>query len=149
MERMELTESKKELEHDFIKCLKDVDFKNYNPYSRSFMEALFIGQMWELICRLGNHVGSTDEESDMQEHATAASSVQKKHEDILEEIDGARKYLKMANTTGDSVYKGMASDELRHAEILMKKAGQKFSSPEDKKFLAEMENTVKQITSQM
>lgn len=85
-----------ELEHDFKEALSNVDFKEYDPYSRPFMKALFIGQMWSIMKMLCE-------------------------DDIEEELDGAENYIRIYEETGDSAYKGMASDELRHADILIKK----------------------------
>lgn len=95
----------KELEHDFEDALKEVDFSAYSPYSREYMKALFIGQMWELMKELHGEI--KDENSEC--------------EDIEEELDGAKKYHDVYKRTGDVQFKDMASDELRHAGILIKK----------------------------
>ena len=42
-------------------------------------------------------------------------------DDVEEELDGARKYWEQYQETGDSQYRDMAHDELRHAGILIKK----------------------------
>lgn len=86
-----------ELRSDFKKCLEHIDFEQYDPYSRPFMRALFIGQMYMCLNTLENS------------------------DDIEEELDGARKYWLMFQETGDVSYKEMAQDELRHAGILIKK----------------------------
>ena len=39
-----MKEDLKELRKDFKEALSHIDFKNYNPYGRRFMEASFIGQ---------------------------------------------------------------------------------------------------------
>ncbi len=106
-----------ELEHDFKNALEDVDFTAYSPYSREYMKALFIGQMWDLVRKLH----------------------EEKEGDIQEEFDGAKKYLDMYKTTGDSTYKEMAADELRHAGILIKKHLAKATSQEEKDALNAME----------
>ena len=41
-----MREALKELEHDFKKAVKDIDFTRYDPYSREVMKALFIGQLY-------------------------------------------------------------------------------------------------------
>ena len=86
-----------ELKHDFNKAVAHIDFKEYDPYSRAFMKALFIGQMYmvaKCICE---------------------------EDDISEELDGAEKYWDMYLKSNDSQYKEMAHDELKHAGILIKK----------------------------
>lgn len=86
-----------ELRKDFKSALSKIDFTAYDPYSRPFMNALFIGQMF--MCMQALECG----------------------DDVEEELDGARKYYAMFQETGDSTYKDMAGDELRHAGILIKK----------------------------
>ena len=84
------------LREDFKDALSKIDFtKEYDPYSRPFMKALFIGQLL-MAC---------DELED----------------DVEEELDGARKYWELYQQTSDVQYKEMAHDELRHAGILIKK----------------------------
>lgn len=86
-----------ELRRDFEEAVSRVDFKKYDPYSREFMKALFIGQM----------------------HMAAKSLCDE--DDVEEELDGAEKYYEVYSRTGDAAYKDMASDELRHAGTLIKK----------------------------
>ena len=87
----------KELRKDFKDALSKVDFKEYDPYSKKFMTASFIGQMWFLIKTLMND------------------------DDVEEEIEGARTYFEKYLETSDTQYRDMAKDELRHAGILIKK----------------------------
>ncbi|MBP5451543.1 MAG: hypothetical protein J6Y16_04835 [Treponema sp.] len=110
-----------ELEHDFKNALEDVDFTAYSPYSREYMKALFIGQMWDLVKKL--HEGK---ETSM-------------YGDIEEELDGAKKYYDMYKKTGDSQFREMAADELRHAGILIKKHTVKASTKEEKDNLNALE----------
>ena len=42
-------------------------------------------------------------------------------DDVEEELDGAKKYMDMFYETGDSSFRDMAKDELKHAGILIKK----------------------------
>lgn len=92
---MERTE---ELKKDFKAALSRIDFtKEYDPCSYAFQKALDLGQMWTLLCRLDCD------------------------DDVVEEIDGAKKYLALYEVTKDVSYKEMAHDELRHAGILIKK----------------------------
>ena len=89
-----------ELKKDFEKCLEKIDFEKYNPYSREFMNALFVGQMWLCIKSL---------EEDL---------------DIEEEIEGAVKYYEMYKTTKDVNFREMAKDELKHAGLLIRRLKQ-------------------------
>lgn len=91
-----------ELKKDFRHASENIDPNGYDPFSRKFMEALFIGQMWQIL-------------HDMKEVSGDIFS------DIEEEFDGARKYYKIYEETGDNSYKEMSSDEIRHAGILIKK----------------------------
>lgn len=45
-----------------------------------------------------------------------------KSDDIIEEINGAKKYLSIYLETNDEQFRQMASDELKHANILLKKS---------------------------
>ena len=92
-----MTEALKELTNDFKEAVSKIDFKNYDPYSKTFMKPLFIGPL-----------------------LLAMKSVES-DDDVEEELDGAETYLNKYLTTGDSSYKEMASDELKHAGILIKK----------------------------
>lgn len=84
------------LKEDFKEALSHIDFdKGYDPYSRTFMKALFIGQLL-MAC-------------------------EELEDDVEEELDGARNYWDLFQQTGDSQYCDMAHDELRHAGILIKK----------------------------
>lgn len=49
-----------------------------------------------------------------------------------EEIMGAKKYLQKYHETSDSIFKEMSNDELKHAEILIKKAYSKLPNNEEK-----------------
>lgn len=87
----------KELRKDFKDILSNIDFNEYDPYSKKFMTAGFIGQMWFLVKSLIED------------------------DDVEEELDGARNYLEKYLETNDVQYRDMAKDELRHAGILIKK----------------------------
>ena len=86
-----------ELKKDFKKAVSEIDFKKYDPYSRTFMKPLFIGQL-----------------------LVAMKSVYEE-DDVEEELDGAETYINRYLETNDVAYRDMASDELRHAGILIKK----------------------------
>lgn len=90
--------AKEELEKDLVRALENIDFKAYHPCSKRFVAAMNIGLMLDIINK------------------------QLEREPIMEEIDGAKKYLADFKSTGDTTYKNMAHDELRHAEILLHKA---------------------------
>ena len=84
------------LKKDFDEALSEIDFsKAYDPYSRQFMKPLFIGML--------------------------LSAIKLTEDGVEEELDGAEKYLAMYEETGDAGYKEMAGDELKHAEMLMKR----------------------------
>jgi hypothetical protein len=112
-----------ELEHDFREALEEIDFSAYSPYSRPFMKALFIGQMWELMCRL---------HKDGSEPSMYA--------DIEEELDGAKKYYADYKKSGEADFKSMASDELKHAGILIKKHMAKADTQEAKDHIAKLDS---------
>lgn len=84
------------LHEDFEKALSEIDFnKAYDPYSKAFMKPLFIGML--------------------------LTAIKMTEDDVEEELEGAESYYETFLETGDSDFKGMASDELRHAGILIKK----------------------------
>ena len=87
----------KELRKDFKETLSHIDFKEYDPYSKKFMTASFVGQIWFLVKALMDD------------------------DDVEEELDGARTYFEKYLETNDTQYRDMAKDELRHAGILIKK----------------------------
>ena len=84
-----------ELKKDFKEALSHIDFSEYDPYSKPFMKALFIGQL--------------------------LMAVKEMEDDVDEELDGARNYWNKYLETNDVQYKEMAHDELKHAGILIKK----------------------------
>jgi len=84
-----------ELKKDFKEALSHIDFDKYDPYSKPFMKALFIGQL--------------------------LTAVKEMEDDVDEELDGARNYWNKYLETNDVQYKEMAHDELKHAGILIKK----------------------------
>jgi hypothetical protein len=134
-----MQEIEKESMHDFKHLMEQIDFSAYSPYSKDFMTALFVGQMWDLIRHLNKCMAAAGTESHAEDDATGHKGSAKKYADIEEELEGAKKYIKMSEDTGDAQYKSMASDELRHADILLKKALSKNPVPEELKMLHEME----------
>ena len=86
-----------ELRHDFKETLSCIDFSGYNPSDHRFLRALSVGLMYMAAKEICGE------------------------DDVTEELDGAEKYFMLYEQTGDPSYKEMASDELKHAGILIKK----------------------------
>ena len=105
----------KELKKDFKDALSDINFKEYDPWSKKFMKASFIGQMWYLMKALHDD------------------------DDVEEELEGAETYMEKWHTTGDTAFRDMAKDELRHAGILIKKHYE-WADDDKKAILEEHEN---------
>lgn len=105
----------KELRQDFKNAVSEIDFKKYDPFSKSFMKAGFIGQMWALIKMLHDD------------------------DDVESELEGAEEYMEKWHSTGDTAFRDMAKDELRHAGILIKKHYE-WADDEKKAVLEEHEN---------
>ena len=114
----------KELRKDFKEILSEIDFKEYDPFSKKFMKAGFVGQMWFLIKELCED------------------------DDVEEELDGARKYLEKYEQTGDSSFHDMAKDELRHAGILIKKHYE-WADENKKEHLEKQENERQELLKQI
>lgn len=128
---------KNEVLNDFKTALKSVDFRSYNPNSSEFLTALNLGLMWNILCEM------SDDES------PAPASNHKSVDEIDEELSGAKKYLQKFSETQDSTYKEMASDELKHANFLIKKAYSKLPSGEEKMKLKSYEDEIKMISEMM
>lgn len=105
----------KELKKDFRDCLSEIDFKEYDPWSKKFMKASFIGQMWYLMKALHDD------------------------DDVEEELEGAETYMEKWLSSGDVTFRDMAKDELRHAGILIKKHYE-WADDDKKAILEEHEN---------
>ena len=84
-----------ELKKDFDEAIAEIDFNHYDPYSKAFMKALFIGEMYMIMKCIDD--------------------------DVEDELDGAREYMIRYMVTKDSQFKEMAKDELKHAGILIRK----------------------------
>lgn len=86
------------LREDFKEALSQIDFKGaYNPWGKAFMKASFLGEMWFLLKALYED------------------------DDVEEELEGAKTYFEKYLSSGDTTFRDMAKDELRHAGILIKK----------------------------
>lgn len=105
----------KELRKDFKELLGCLDFKRYDPYSKMFMRASFVGQMWFLVKQLCDD------------------------DEVEAELDGAKKYMERFMETGDTAFRDMAHDELKHAGILIKK-GYEWADDDKKAILEQHEN---------
>ena len=105
----------KELKKDFKEALSEINFREYDPWNKKFMKASFIGQMWYLMKALRDD------------------------DDVEEELEGAETYMEKWHTTGDTAFRDMAKDELRHAGILIKKHYE-WADDDKKAVLEEHEN---------
>lgn len=129
----------KEVYSDFKNSLSNIDFNSYNPNSPEFLSALNVGLMWHLLQEIG---GENIENKIVPEMET-------EKDEISDELHGAKKYFQKFMDSGDSVYKEMAKDELKHAEILIKKANAKLPSGEEKARLKEYELELKEISEKI
>ena len=114
----------KELRQDFKNAVSEIDFKKYDPFSKSFMKAGFIGQMWMLMKMLYDD------------------------DDVESELEGAEEYMEKWHSTGDTAFRDMAKDELRHAGILIKKHYE-WADNEKKAVLEEHENKRQELLKQL
>lgn len=126
------TNIKCELKKDFQGLLENIDFNSYNPNSQEFKNALNIGLMLHII-------------SDEVEKYNEIENIEK--DEISEELAGAKKYLQKYLDSNDIVFQQMANDELKHAEILIKKAYSKLPNAEEKTKLKSYEDEINQIKS--
>ena len=126
------TNIKCELKKDFQELLENIDFNSYNPNSQEFKNALNIGLMLHII-------------PDEVEKYNEIENIEK--DEISEELAGAKKYLQKYLDSNDSIFQQMANDELKHAEILIKKAYSKLPNTEEKTKLKSYEDEISQIKS--
>ena len=126
------TNIKCELKKDFQELLENIDFNSYNPNSQEFKNALNIGLMLHII-------------PDEVEKHNEIENIEK--DEISEELAGAKKYLQKYLDSNDIVFQQMANDELKHAEILIKKAYSKLPNSEEKTKLKSYEDEINQIKS--
>lgn len=124
---------------DFTNSLKDIDFSSYNPNSPEFQSALNVGLMWHLLQEIG--------EEKIENKIVPKMETEK--DEISDELYGAKKYFQKYMDSGDVAYKEMAKDELKHAEILIKKANAKLPSGEEKARLKEYELELKEISEKI
>ena len=129
-----------EVYSDFKSSLAGIDFSSYNPNSPEFMSALNVGLMWHLLQEL---------KGEKIENISMYKSSESEKYDVADELFGAKKYFQKYLDSGDMVYKEMASDELKHAEILIKKAYSKLPNSEEKAKLKSYEDEHSQILKQI
>ena len=125
----------KEVYSDFKNSLSNIDFNSYNPNSPEFLSTLNVGLMWHLLQEIGG--------DKIENKITPAMESEK--DEISDELYGAKKYFQKYMDSGDLAYKEMAKDELKHAEILIKKANAKLPTGEEKTKLKEYELELKEI----
>lgn len=135
MEQHDELRFREEVKSDFDSALEKINFSAYNPNSTEFTNALRIGLMWHLLCELDG--GEADTES------------QKADDEIADEIMGAKKYLQRYIDSGDMNFREMASDELRHAEILLKKANSRLPTGDEKTRLKGYEAEIAEIRGKL
>lgn len=126
------TNIKCELKKDFQELLGNIDFNSYNPNSQEFKNALNIGLMLHII-------------PDEIEKHNEIENIEK--DEISEELADAKKYLQKYIDSNDSIFQQMTNDELKHAEILIKKAYSKLPNAEEKTKLKSYEYEISQIKS--
>lgn len=114
----------KELRKDFKNEISDINFKEYDPFSKKFMKAGFIGQMWMLVKMLHDD------------------------DEVESELDGAEDYMEKWLSTGDTAFRDMAKDELRHAGILIKKHYE-WADDDKKAVLEEHENKRQELMKRL
>lgn len=131
------TDIRCELKKDFEESLENIDFNSYNPNSSEFQTALRIGLMLHIL----------PQDMKTEEKSMKIETVEK--DDISEEIMGTKKYLQKYHETSDSIFKEMSNDELKHAEILIKKAYSKLPNNEEKTKLKNYEDDIKEIKSHL
>lgn len=128
---------KDELESDFKQAMNAINFSNYNPNSKEFVNALLIGAMLHVL-------GYDKKDLEHDEYKEDSDN-----DDIDDELHSAKLYLQKYLDTKDELYKEMSKDELKHAEILIKKHQSKLLSANKKAKLKEQENLHASIQTQL
>lgn len=131
------TNIKDELMKDFKESLAKIDFSFYNPKSNEFETTLFIGLMLMVLDEMWEDKG------------IGVDSSYKSEDEISDEIYGAKKYLQRYMDTNDETFKSMASDELKHASYLIKKAYAKSLGNDERNKLKRYESDVEQVMEQI
>lgn len=97
-----IKEMREELSKDFETLISKIDFKQYNPNSPEFRNAVMTGIMSFLLCNGKGH--------EAVEH----------EDEIKEEMEDAEKYYQRYKATNDAMFKQMSQDELRHADYILR-----------------------------
>lgn len=124
---------------DFKKSLSEINFSAYNPNSAEFQNALNIGLMWLLLCEI----------YEAKAAPAAEAAKPEENDEISDELYGAKKYFQKYLNSNDVNFKNMAKDELKHAEILIKKANAKLPSGNEKTKLKKYETELRQISAEL
>lgn len=131
--------TKDEVLKDFKESLSRIDFSRYNPKSSEFETALYTGLMWMLM-----------DECDEDGVDVLSVAVEEEPSDgISEELHDAKKYLQKYLDTRDGSYKDMASDELKHAGILLRKAYNRTIGNEERSRLKKYETEINQVSERI
>ena len=126
---------------DFAAALDKIDFSEaYNPNSADFDKALRLGLMWLLLGKLCQDGAGAE---------VAAQSDEQPCDDIADELSGAKRCLQRYIDTNDAAWKSMASDKLRHAGMLIKKAQARLPGGEEKARLRSHEAEMQEIAAQV
>ena len=136
-----LGNARNEVLADLHAALEKIDFTAYNPNSADFNNALNIGLMWLVLCK----VGGMGEAESSDTHGGNGE----RGDDISEELSGAKRYLQKYIESGDGSFREMATDELRHAGILIKKANARLPTGEEKARLKSYESEMREIAEQV
>ena len=131
--------TKDEVLKDFKESLSRIDFSRYNPKSSEFETALYTGLMWMLM----------DECDEGGVDVLSVAVEEEPSDGISEELHDARKYLQKYIDTRDASYKDMASDELKHAGILLRKAYNRTIGNEERSRLKKYETEINQVSERI
>lgn len=124
-------EMKEELAKDFDTLISKIDFKQYNPNSPEFRNAVLTGIMAFLLCN--NHEEYTEEHED----------------EVKEEMEGAEKYYQKYKVTNDAMFKQMSQDELRHADYILRQKMLTPMSEQEKEKLSKYGEWIKSFMSKL
>lgn len=128
--------AREEVLNDFKNSLEKIDFENgYNPESKEYQQALNLGLMWLVMCKM------TKTEN--------KEPVEKKSDDIAEMLYLSKMFLQKFIDTADSSFKEMSETMLRYAGALIKKANAKLPTGEEKQKLKDYEVEMNGIAKQI
>lgn len=132
------TSVKDEVMKDFKDSVSKIDFTKYNPKSNEFETALFTGLMWMIL--------NEAQEGDLKIESNHEDET---HDEVSDEIHGAKKYLQRYIDTKDENYKKMARDELDHASFLIKRAYNRPIGMDERNRLKKYESDIMQVNEQI